>query len=406
MAKQLIMKKFTVVLLIFFAGALAGLQAQKTYNTDYDTGDKLVLKGSLQGGRMAYAGHSSPDYPGFGMAGAVDFSLGLQADGSKLWHSIYGYPEYSLSFWYSYLGNKDIYGFMRGIAPDMTFTLHEKGDNRLRMRLGLGFAYFNKPHDFDSNRMNVVIGSNITNLSVASLVWEHSLSNYFNFQGGLHFIHCSNGHYTLPNLGLNLPLLFAGISYKPGGQVSHYLPPDGIPEPPENGKFHVRAGYGSHEFGRSTTITADKKYEVYTATITYSKFFWKGGRYHVGFSAKYYEDWEEKIRETDFYQKNLRLKSSAFTFILGHEFFFNHLSLYTHGGLNLYNPFFEKFTKINYTEMNWHSYIKKFLSGKLGVQYYLKAPYTHSGVNAYTGIFIKSNFTQADFAEVAVGFIF
>jgi len=381
------------------------LHAQIQYPTASKPMDRLVLRSSGQFGKMMYTSHSDPEYPGFGFSYSGEVSVGLQTDGSKLWHSVYGYPEFAFSFWLSTLGNQDIYGNLYGLLPEMTFVLKENRNNRFKMRLGLGFAYFNNPHDFETNRMNVIIGSEITNLSLAGFYWEKQVNSQLAFQTGLNLIHCSNGHYTLPNLGLNLPLIFGAVSYRPDGKIKTHLPDNGLPEPVAGGKVHLRAGYGKHELGRATTITAEKKYDVYTATLTYSRFFWKGGRYHVGFTGKYYQDWYEKIRELDYYEEQIKLKSSAFTFILGHEFLFNRWSLYTHGGLNLYNPFYEQYTKLNYKGMNIHRYIKKYISGKLGVQYYVKSPYTHKGLNAYLGLFIKSNFTQADFVELAMGLL-
>ena len=99
----------------------------------------------------------------------------------------------------------------------------------MNVKLGTGFAWFTNPYDKIDNTENKLVGSHITNATELSLaVWFAFLPEW-RIEAGTSFLHFSNGHTSIPNLGLNDVTAKVGIMYTPGtlegiGTRKKYLP--------------------------------------------------------------------------------------------------------------------------------------------------------------------------------------
>ena len=390
-----------ILLIPFFICLVMNIYGQVTFKDSSYSGHNFTY--NFHAGRFINNNQGNEEFPELNMASFHELGIGWQADGTKLWHHLYNFPETGISCFYGGFGAENFFGKMYGVLPYMTINVSKTQKRLLRVKLGLGFSYFTKPHDYENNQGNRIIGSHITNFSTATFSYQRTFTDNIFGLFGLSYFHNSNGHYQLPNLGSNTVVVNAGIKYFPRTYPEKKIIPEKIPDPYHGIKTHVRFGYGIHEFGIATDIYADKKYPVYTFTTTLAKKFGKMTRTHAGFSVKYYTDWKEKIRESNYYTENIHLKSSAITFILGNEFFIDQFSLYIHGGLNIYNPYYKGFVKELGGEMDFGNTMKKLFNGKFGLQYYLKDTYFNEGFNCYAGIYIKSNLAAADFVEIALG---
>jgi hypothetical protein len=136
-----------------------------------------------------------------------------QTDGSKDWHAANGFPQWGIAAFYGNTGSKQYIGNMGGLFPFINFALIRKGIYENSLRIGVGVAIIEKPYDIETNHKNVVLGSKVN--AFINIIWQHqfqiSKSVYAN--AGVSLTHLSNGGAHLPNLGLNIPALTAGLRY-------------------------------------------------------------------------------------------------------------------------------------------------------------------------------------------------
>ena len=97
-------------------------------------------------------------------AGLSELFMGVQTNGEKDWQQIFGLPQTGVSLFYGNLGNNAVLGSVFGFVPNITFGSASKKKWNVKVTLGIGFAYFNKPFNAVSNEDNKVIGSAITNM--------------------------------------------------------------------------------------------------------------------------------------------------------------------------------------------------------------------------------------------------
>lgn len=86
-----------------------------------------------------------------------------------------------------------------------------KGKTTLRARLTTGAGYLSRSWDPFLNPKNRAIGSHINGLMQVAFYIETELKQRSKLQAGLTLIHFSNGNWSQPNLGINMPSLFLGI---------------------------------------------------------------------------------------------------------------------------------------------------------------------------------------------------
>jgi hypothetical protein len=85
--------------------------------------------------------------------------------------------------------------------------------SRLIMRLAWGATYMTKCFDIVSNHKDIVIGSHFNSFVQFKWFWHVKLTKNLRFEPGFAFSHVSNGRAKVPNLGLNLVSLNAGLHY-------------------------------------------------------------------------------------------------------------------------------------------------------------------------------------------------
>ena len=136
---------------------------------------------------------------------------------------------------------KDINGRVFSAFAYYDAGIAGKGKTTLRARLATGAGYLTRDWDPFLNRKNRAIGSNINGMMQVAFYIQTPLSKSSQLQTGLTMIHFSNGNWSQPNLGINMPSLFLGI--KQNGTNNRYYKP----RMPENWKtselqFSARIG--------------------------------------------------------------------------------------------------------------------------------------------------------------------
>jgi hypothetical protein len=139
--------------------------------------------------------------------------LQKQTDGSKAWHHASGLPQWGVGLQYGNIGSKEYVGDLTAAFCYLRMPLFTFRRLQSKIRMGAGGGWVEKVYDAEHNHKNVLIGSHLN--AFLNLLWQNEvqLSSRMYLSAGLGFSHLSNGGTTLPNLGLNIPTLQAGIRY-------------------------------------------------------------------------------------------------------------------------------------------------------------------------------------------------
>jgi len=400
------MIKWFLYSLIFFLQcsiALGQLRTEGKESSDFT--ERYFIDVNLHTGLVINNYVFWDSFPARNPSALIELKFGKQTIGEKKWHQHYGFPQAGLSLIGGYLGNSKELGYTIGLVPNMTLNAINQHKWSLKVTLGLGFAYFNKPYDLETNPTNILIGSHIASMSIAQLYFRRILSDNTDFNFGLSAIHASDGHYQLPNVGLNKITVQFGVKHYFNKRPTKFYTDSSFFNAEKELKFGIRLGFGMHEFGNELGPVEGSKYPIIDGAFYVKKPAGKIGSALLGLGYKYYSSFYEKIVEDSTFSSNLRLKSSVFTLFLGYEFEMGRISLLAQGGINIYNPFWRRFTELVEEEWTFYKQVEGLISTRLGLQYYFFEPIKYQQ-NAYLGLYIKANMGGADFVSLSTGFVF
>ncbi len=335
-------------------------------------------------------------------------------------------PKTGLSLGYSNFGNNDSIGSAITLMPFIEFNAFTI--KRLKIQVGMGGSYFTKKYDPITNPNNQGITTNVTWSFRAFMHYQLISGNKIDWRMGVGYFHHSNGHTRLPNQGLNsfLVSLSAAIKNtknqivtKPSGKSSFTKS--------RNQYIAFRAGYGNNVL--STAFNDTKG--VYTFSGEYGNVFNKTWKVGIGFYYRFYRQYYEYIEDNEFlvrdgnefdyfreiawhYATNLGLHISA-------EALLNHFGLSIQIGANLYKPAYQIDWRINegwdnvpreipdyyvLGEYNSKFKLKRILTTRMGIRYYLLNTSKEPKNNLYFGFHINTNGGQADFTDLSIGYLY
>lgn len=383
--------------LLFFLSIICfQLNAQQTVQTS-----RFALESSFHTG---YIVRNSGDVPENQTPFFVTINPSVQTNGSEDWHQILGFPRVGFKFTYGSLGNRKELGNLLGFTPNMTFKTSANRWYLPSVNLGLGIAWFNKPYDETENPRNFYIGSHITALAEASLQIEPRIGKNTFLVSGFRVMHCSNSHYQVPNLGINILSVYLGLLINPASvETKPEIRTLNIPE--ARIRFNIRSGLGVHELARTFGPAGSPKYVIYVNDIYLSRRFGKLSNVHAGLEVNYYNSYYQYIVRQGFFEDDRKLKSTVITAFLAHELMIKRFSFLTQGGINLHNKFYNAYISQYKSEKGMGVELKKHISTRLGVQYYLFDPKYCTRKNVFIGAYIKANFGQADFFCMQMGVV-
>lgn len=149
----------------------------------------------------------------------IELSLTKKTVGKSYWEQLYNYPEYGLTFLFTTLGNRDVFGNEFALYPYVQSFLIRKPNFQFTMQYGLGFGYATKKFDLETDYENVSVGSNLNIHFNSKLGLRFRLSDKLLLNTGLSFAHYSNMNMAEPNLGINLFTAYGGFNYEIGPQT-------------------------------------------------------------------------------------------------------------------------------------------------------------------------------------------
>ncbi len=343
------------------------------------------------------------NYPGVPDQNFVNYTgvnFLFQTKGSDNWHQFYNYPEVGIQTTFGSFQSKE-FGYTISYLPNMVF----KNSKQFYFKIGLGGAFFNKPFNYITNNRNLYIGYKFCNMTLFAFGRSFKITKKLLINLDLSFAHCSNGHTSLPNVGMNSFLFNVGL------QPYESKPKKHLPKlNPENKLVYtVRASLGLHQFGATTKAVGGPTYPSYHLSFFVSKPFKNIHTVEAGIVYSYYTSFHDYIVSQEVYKENIGLKSSTGVAFIGHEFIFGNFGLSTQLGIYFYNPFFIYQKKL---EGSWNNPVQKLEAintNRFGLIYYpFKKRNTLNLVKnqLMIGMYIKANLGQADLLEYLVGYRF
>jgi hypothetical protein len=133
--------------------------------------------------------------------------------GEKYWNQLFKFPEPGVALFLFDLGNPQNLGNLYAICPYIDFPFTTGMNTRICFRAGAGMSYLEKPFDPITNYKDVAIGSHFNGFVNFRLTYKQKITERLRADIGISFSHTSNGAFKVPNLGLNMPTLCAGIGY-------------------------------------------------------------------------------------------------------------------------------------------------------------------------------------------------
>jgi hypothetical protein len=143
-----------------------------------------------------------------------EINLRQETYGKHIWERAFGYPEVGLTFLYTGLGKSTELGSAFSIFPFIDFPLVRHKKISFNFRFGLGVGYLTKRFDRLTNYKNLAIGSHINASVNLMFLARYKLSGRLTLSLGFGLQHFSNGSLKLPNYGLNILGVNAGVAYR------------------------------------------------------------------------------------------------------------------------------------------------------------------------------------------------
>ena len=385
-------------------------------------------------------------------------------------------PEIGLLGMYTNLGNRKLLGHSYALIPYVSFAVFGKHWSGSRLQFGLGGAYFDTRFDPETNFFNQAVTTDITWAFRGSLHQNLWQNRFGLLDMGLVYNHQSNGHTKLPNQGLNSFLISLRQTWDPKlegyttagsdrelpysmANAQDQLAPQNSEEALINDELtqnqtpeylEARFGYGQNVLA----LAFNDLRPVRTASITWGKTHKGYLRWGVGAFYRFYQHYHDYIKGNESlvrpgqefakFRENPWRYASNFGVHLNGEVLLGHFGVSTQLGFNFYKPAYAIDWRINegwdypprelppnwvLGEYNTKYQLKKYISSRLGIRYYLWDTQSGNGswvasaqnfkdgqqigsaqgkrhsVNPFIGAHLNANLGQADFTELSFGVI-
>lgn len=226
---------------------------------------------------------------------SFDLSFVKETTGKNSWEQLYNYPSFGFSFFYSTLGNDDVFGREYALTPFFRINLLSRKKFKLYNQTGLGFSYVTKKFDLVDNFQNVAVGSHgnfhfNVRIGAKILLFQNA-----SLLAGASLDHFSNANTSEPNLGLNYLSYFFGFEI-PLGRKEDYIKTE-LPPKEKAVQNELVFNLG----GKHSRSLSSKYYLTSSLSFEKRKSFWRV--LHLGVGADLFydtsiEDQLEKLNES------------------------------------------------------------------------------------------------------------
>ena len=399
-------KPKTLILLILFAG-FSLLHAQENNSLSLESKKIYCQEIEFRTGKI------SPTSPRFAPSGpiySILFSFGkLNYDHENQWARFHQFPISGITVGFTNFGAPEIYGYEVKMVPYIEYIVGKKLSYRPTIKIGLGASYTTKY--YRKNPANIALGAPI-NWAFELSFRQNVLTTKFGiFRLGVGYIHSSDGHTQLPNMGING--LVANISFLHLSTKSNYNPSKRLDKPKMEKDLYYFAQFnpiiGFHELGGPLGPVGGPKRQVYGTNVMAGFVLKHGFKFYIGFGYRYYEHFDYVYHHDQ--HPDIEKYSSGFAFasniyiINGLEMMYGHFGFTFEGGLNLYKPFYKTYCDLYSPETPTKFILKKYLNSRIGLKAYWYNINENPKYNFFIGAHVNANLGQADFTEISFGFL-
>lgn len=297
-----------------------------------------------------------------------------QTDGSQPWQVANNMPDVGFAVFFGNTGSRQYVGNMAGAFPFINFHLYKRPKFSSQLRLGAGAVWVQKPYDPIRNHKNVLIGSRYNYF--LNFLWQNQIyiSPHMAVNAGLSFNHISNGTMQLPNLGLNIPAVSAGITYsfdqKPTTKKTT------IPAYNHHVKYSIYTSVGL----KQTPWVGSPHYVVNVVNAEASKHINYSNKY--GYGAVLFYDRSLLLDDTGLSMSKEGDKKIQGAIYALYEHQFGKMSIPVQLGFYIY-----------------HKYQSNFSFQSVGLRYQLSPHWQY-------GLYLKTHLGKADYIHTGIGYTF
>jgi hypothetical protein len=312
-------KRNLIFLFLFLSSFLVSAQEKKSsYSIGGNFFNGFILNHSPRMGPL------SVSYPtGF------ELTFTKNTYGLKNWERLYNLPDVNFSLSYLDFQNTAL-GFSIAGLVSMDYFFSKKDKKQLFVNIGAGFVYTSNPYDAENNPLNIAISTPISYAVQAKVGHNFNFGNSFTFTPALSIIHYSNGAYKMPNEGINIIVLNAGLSYRLKKNISSELDE-------ENLKWEVNRNISKYlvmNTGlKSLYQDNPKKFSYFTFSGGISKMLTEKNAISIGSDLFLSKALQEKLKDVG---SSMDFKTIGLA--VGHELMIGKLSLVKQFGYYIYKP--------------------------------------------------------------------
>jgi len=141
----------------------------------------------------------------------LEISISKPTTGKKTWQRAYNFPSVGLKYFYFDLGNPEQLGFAQALVPYFDFRFGKNKNLQFNFQYGWGVGYIEKKFDVKTNYKNIAIGSHWNSTISFSMDAKVKVLRQTFLNTGISLTHFSNGSAVVPNLGINIAAVKAGV---------------------------------------------------------------------------------------------------------------------------------------------------------------------------------------------------
>ncbi len=350
------------------------------------------------------------DFPDTRVQTAFAVSFGRYVTNpNKDWAVFFNYPSVGITFSKTSFGQDQILGNAYSLLPFLSINLSKKPFNSIHLKLGLGASYFTSYYHTKENPDNKAIGSKFTWTFQTSIHYNILVTRQLALTAGAGFIHHSNGHTKLPNLGLNSFLFSfsAKIYLSPldDNQKKEYPKPS--IDKTKQYFISFRTGLGIHEFGDERQVMPSLKKAVYSFAASGGIVIKRLIKVRIGVAYRFYQHYYNYITQykSNRFESHPMINASNIFLYVGCELLLGHIGIDSELGINIYKPFYREHSNLIEDDGEFSYMLKRTIATRLGMKLYAINTSKNPRNNFFLGAYINANMGQADFSELTIGLV-
>lgn len=252
--------------------------------------------------------------------------------GYTYWEDRYHYPDIGFSLTYTDYLNP-VLGESIGGTIYMNIPVVRFRSAKLTVGLGTGLGYHTRPYRPPIEAGNILLGTPLTLTMRSQVIYTYALSAYWQASLSAKLVHYSNAAYSRPNRGVNMPMFNVGMSRLIGRERPTYASPSEVDDPEPYQRISYYLGMST---GIKTLESQGNRYGfVNLHAYTIYRFSAISGLI-AGFDAFLDNATRHYIRRR-FAEDRPDYRRLGLA--IGHELFYDRLSVVGQVGLYLYRPY-------------------------------------------------------------------